>query len=309
MKRVWLLALIVSLCLSATCFGQSLILGGLPVPSSLTDDVKVSPYAQLGFQWVGANLSLPVQNEALTPFLNIGEFAISLRDANFWSGTAGFTITAKEMFSLFAAAGGILNRSFLTDATVPVSLGEESSSADLVLTNTQVESWFIQTGVGLGPVLLGLYWDHFAFALEDPRDQDGPIANQTLRADILTKTFAPFVGLAVPAGGAMLTVQYSPLAYCNTSLALRTSQDRLSELRYDWNKPGDLVMAMLQYNTPLTSSTSFGLWGVYSWLSMRHDADLEFESTPVPLISRSREVTATMTQYIIGGGVSLVVEF
>lgn len=309
MKKVWLVALVCFFCLPVSGFGQTLPLGGFSALSSLTENVKVNPYAQVGFQWVGSNLNLPVRNEALAPFLNIGNLDVSLKDGNFWSGTAGITVTANETFSVFGAAGGILNRSFITSGIVPVSLGPLSTSANLDFTNTKVESWFIQTGIGLGPVLLGLYWDHFGFALSAPRNQNGPIANQTLRGDILTKTFAPFIGFALPSGGAMLMVTYSPFAYSNTSLALMSSQNNLSELRYTWKKPGDLFNVMLQYNTPALSSASVGLWCNYSWMSMRQDAELEFENTPLPVISRTREVTATMTKYVIGGGVTLGINF
>jgi hypothetical protein len=310
MKRIWVSAMIVLLCLPANLFGQGLLPGGFPSLSSLTDNVKVNPYAQVGFQWVGSNLNLPVRNEAFPGLLlDIGDLDISLKDANFWTGIAGVNVVANGKYSLFAAAGGFLNRPFITSGTVPVSLGPLSTSATLEFTNTKVESWFIQTGIGLGPVLFGLYWNHFTFALGDPRNQSGPIPNQTLRGDILTKTFAPFIGIALPSGGAMLTVTYSPWAYSNTALALTNSQDNLSELRYTWNKPGDLLNAIFQYNTPVSSSTSFGLWGNCSWMRIRGEAELEFQNTPVPLVSRTRDVTATVTQYVVGGGITLGINF
>ncbi len=311
MKRVWLIGLVLFLCIPASGFGQSLTFDGIPTLSSLAENVTVNPYAQVGFQWLGSNLNLPVQNESLAPFLNIGDLDIALKDANFWSGTVGLTVVSQEKYSFFAAAGGFPSRGFLTSGVIPVSLGLGSTSANLEFTNTGTESWFIQTGIGLGPVLLGLYWDQFSFSLEDPRNQNGPIANQTLRADILTKTFAPFVGLSLPAGNAMLTVTYSPWATSNTALSLRSSQTGMSELRYTWKKPGDLVIALLQYNTPLSSSTTFGVWCNYSWMRMRQEAELEFEYVSPPLVhvSRSRDVTATMTKYAVGGGVSLGVLF
>jgi hypothetical protein len=275
MKRVWVGLFILLFCFCGSAFGKSLSFEGLPSLPALTKNIKVNPYAQVGFQWVGSNLDLPVQNEILTPFLNIGDMSMSLKDANFWTGIAGINVVADEKYSIFAAAGGLLNRPFITAGTVPVSLGPLTATANLEFTNTKVESWFIQTGIGLGPVLLGLYWDHFAFALGDPRNENGPIANQTLRGDILTKTFCPFVGFALPAGGAMLTVTYSPLAYSNTSLALINSQNNLSELRYTWKKPGQLLNAMFQYNTPLSSLVSYGLWCNYSWMRMRNEAEPE----------------------------------
>lgn len=310
MRQIWGVFVSLMLCIPTHVFGQSLPFERFPALSSLAENVKVNPYVQVGFQWIGSNLNLPVQNEALPVLpVNIGDLDITLKDANFWAGTAGITVVASEKYSIFAAAGGLLNRSFITSGTVPASVDGTGASATLEFTNTEVESWFVQTGIGLGPVLLGVYWDHFAFALGDPRGPNGPIANQTLRGDILTKTFCPFIGLGLPADGAMLTVIYSPLAYSNTALSLINSQNNLSELRYTWNKPGVLLNAMLQYSTPVSSSTSFGVWCNYGCMRMRQDAQLEFQNTPNPLISRTREVTATMTKYVIGGGAMLGVNF
>ncbi len=310
MNRIWIFIVSVTLCIPVMVSGQSLPFGGVPALSSLTENIKVNPYAQVGFQWVSSNLNLPVQNEPLSILpLNIGDLDISLKDANFWTGIVGVNIVANGKYSLFAAAGGFPKRLFNTYGTVPVSVGPQSASTNLEFTNTGVESWFIQTGVGLGPVLLGLYWDHFSFGLEDPRNQNGPIANQTIRGDMLTKTFSPFVGIALPVGRAMLTATYGPWAYSDTALSLINSQNNLSELRYTWKKPGDLLNFMTQYNTPVSSATSFGLWGNYSWMRMSQEAELEFRNTPRPDVSRTRNVTATMTKYIIGGGVTLGVNF
>lgn len=311
MNRVWLVVLAFFLIFPANLFAQGLAPGGsfdLPV---LAKNIKVNTYAQAGFQCIGSNLNLPVQFERFVApdfGLEIGDLDISLRDANFWSGITGFSILFQEKYSLFASASGLIGRQFITSGTVPVSLGPVGVPVYLEFTNTNVESWSIQTGIGLGPVLLGFYWDHFAFELVDPRNASGPLPNQTLRGDILTRTFAPFIGFALPAYGASLTVTYSPWAYSNTALSLGSSLNRLTELRYTWNKPGDLINAMLQYNTPLNSKISFGLWANYSWMRMRQDADLEFTSSAPP-ISRSKQLTATMTKCVAGGGITLGVNF
>ncbi len=310
MKRIWITAILVFLCLPTGLFAQGLMPGGCGSLCSLAENVKVNPYAQVGFQWVGSNLNLPTRNgPPPVQSLNIGTLDISLKDANFWTGIAGVSVVADEKYSFFAAAGGFLNRPFVTSGIVPVSVDNVATSATLEFTNTKVESWFIQTGIGLGPVLFGLYWDHFAFALSDPRLQSGPIDNQTMRGDILTRTFAPFIGLALPAGGATLTVTYSPLAYSNTALALMNSRNNLSELRYTWKKPGDLLNATLQYNTPLSSSTTFGLWSNCSWMRMRQNAELEYQSTLLSNTPITRTVLATMTKYVVGGGVTLGINF
>ncbi|MEJ2718919.1 MAG: hypothetical protein P8182_17615 [Deltaproteobacteria bacterium] len=311
MKRICVAAILVLFCLPTPLLAQGLLPGGFPSLSSLTENVKVNPYAQVGFQWVGSNLNLPVQNEPLPNLgLHIGDLDISLKDANFWTGIAGINVAVTETYSFFAAAGGLLNRSFITAGTVPVSIGTVSTSPTLEFTNTGMESWFIQTGIGVKRLLLGLYWNHFSFALGEPRNVSGPNQpNQTLRGDILTTTFCPFIGLAFPAGGASLTITYSPLAYSTTALSLTSSQNNLAQLRYTWKQPGQLLNAMFQYAMSFSSSISVGVWANGSWMRMRNDAELEFESTPTPLLSRTRDVTATVTQFIVGGGVTLGMSF
>jgi hypothetical protein len=258
---------------------------------------------------LGANLNLPVQNEVFqTTPLQIEELDVWVQDANFWVGIIGVNVVADKGFSFFAAAGGFLKRPFVTVGTFPVSVEDISAIPYLEFTSSGLESWFIQTGIGVGPVLVGLYWNHFSYVLGEPRTRRGPINNQTLRGDFFTKLFAPFVGFAIPASGATFTLLYSPFAQTSSDVALRSSRNSLGQVRYTWNKPGDLLMALLQYNTPLTSSVSTGLWANASWFSLRGNAELSFVNTS-PAISRSKEVTVTMTQYVVGGGVTLGVAF
>ena len=246
MKQIGGLLLCLLLCLPSTLLGQSFVPDGHPVLIWFSENLKVNPYAQVGFRWVGSNLNLPIENEIFPAVpIEIAEMDVSLKDANFWTGTVGFNILAYEKYSLFAAAGGFLRRPFITAGTVPVNIGSFAATPSLEFTNSNLESWFVQTGVGLGPVLLGLYWSHFGFEFGEPRVGSVPLANQTLRGDILTKTFAPFVGIAIPASGAMLTLQYSPIAYSNTNLDLRSSQAGSTDLRYSWKKPGNLIIAVL----------------------------------------------------------------
>src|SRR5271157_5042556 len=160
MKRMWLVVVVFILIFPGNLFAQGLVPGGsfdLPV---LAKNIKVNTYAQAGFQWIGSNLNLPVQFERFVApdfGLEIGDLDISLRNANFWTGMTGFSILFQEKYSLFASAGGIIGRQFITAGTVPVSVGALGTPVYLEFTNTNVESWFVQTGIGLGPVLLGLY--------------------------------------------------------------------------------------------------------------------------------------------------------
>jgi hypothetical protein len=284
------------------------------VPSflSVPKDIKVNTYAQVGFQWIGSNMTLPNLTESIPlppPFsLELGDSDWKFKDANFWTGTVGFTVVAGDLISLFGSMGGLLDRPFVSSGLFPVTFTGVSATNVVEFTCTNVESWNIQGGFGIGPIIAGLYWDHFAFSMVDPRNQAGPLPNQTIRQDVLTKTFCPFIGISIPAGGATGTVIYSPLAFSKATLALRNSQNRLSEIEYYFNKPGQFLSVIFQYNTPMTSSISFGLWANFMLVKLRADANATLTSSALaaPI---SREVTVTMGKYAYGGGFSLGYNF
>jgi hypothetical protein len=285
---------------------------GVPTWSSLSENLKVNTFIQVGFQWIGSNMTLPPLLESIPlppPFsLTLGDADWQLKDANFWSGTVGFTVVASDMYSLFGSMGGLLDRPFVASGLFPVTFTGISAENKLQFSSTNVESWFIQGGFGVGPLIAGLYWDHFGFSMSDPRNQAGPLPNQTIRGDVITKSFCPFVGVSIPSGGATATVIYSPLAYSKATMAMRNSNSGFSETEYSWNKPGQFVSAMFQYNTPLTSSLSFGLWANYLWMKIKGDGDVTFSSSarPAPI---GRAVTLYMGKYALGGGLSLGYNF
>jgi hypothetical protein len=168
--------------------------------------------------------------------------------------------------------------------------------------------WYAQGGVGLGPVLLGLYGDHFAITVGDPRRGSVPLDNQTLRGDVMSTTLAPYIGFAIPAAGALFTVMYSPLATSNTTLVLRTSDQDLAQVQYKWNKPGNFVSSSFQYNMAPVCAVALGVWANYTWMDVRGNAQLDFQDSTLA-ISRQKEVTAIMTKYVLQGGCTLGITF
>ena len=87
---------------------------------------------------MGSNISLPTASQLVsrTNDLQIDTLDISVQDANFWTGIIGVNAVLKEKYSFFAAAGGNLNREFITAGTIPVSLNGVSTSANLDFTNS-----------------------------------------------------------------------------------------------------------------------------------------------------------------------------
>jgi hypothetical protein len=309
MKKLLVPIVVSILFLASAACAQDLRQVGLPGLASLLKDLAVNPYVQVGFQRVGSNMNLPVGAEAPTPgLLQIEEMDISLKDANFWTGTAGVSIKKGELLSLFGSVGGSLKRTFIVSGEIPVSLGATGGQPTVDFDASQLGMWYAQGGVSLGPILLGLYGDHFGIEVGEPRIGSVPSANQTLRGDVITTTLAPYIGFAIPASNGLLTVIYSPLASSATTLVLRTSQSDLAQAQYKWNKPGNFLSCSFQYNATPIDDFSFGLWSNYTYMDVHGNAQLDFQNSTTG-VSRQKEVTATMTKYILQGGVMLGMTF
>ncbi len=173
-----------------------------------------------------------------------------------------------------------------------------------------MESWFIQTGIGLGPALFGLYWDHFAFTLGEAQNLSH---SQAAQPDIKRRhthpDFRSFLRGSPAIGRSHANGHLQPVGlfqYRSFHNQLSRPSVPASLHMAEAGRPGKRHAA-IQY--PISSSTSFGLWCNYSWMRLSQDADLDFENIPIPLLSRSRTVTPTMTKYIVGGGVTLGVNF
>lgn len=309
MKKPLTMILALTLIGALIPFSQSSAESSVPGLSCPVEEVAVNPYVQAGFQHVGSNMNLPVGSEGpVAGLLQIGQIDLSLKDANLWTGTVGVTVKKGELFSLFASIGGSLNHPFVVSGQVPISLGPVGPEPTVDFTTSNLNMWYAQGGVSLGPILLGVYGSHFGVEVADPRVGSVPLSNQTLRGDIISTTMAPYIGFAVPASTALLTVIYSPLAMSKTTLALRTSDSNLAQAQYKWNKPGNFLSCNFQYNMPPIRGSSLGVWLNYAYQDIRGNAQLDFQDSTAG-VTRQRDVTATMTQYVIQGGLTWGITF
>jgi hypothetical protein len=304
MKRFVLCAFVLVILWACVAGAQSL--SGLSMPrfETLLENIKVIPTAQVGFQHVGSNMNLPIDFQGpISGLLQIETLDITLSDANFWTGSAGLMIKSGELLSLFGTVGGSLNRPFVASGQIPLNVGAFGFQPTIDFTASQMSAWYAQGGVALGPILFGLYGDHFGIVVADPRlrASNAPLANQTLRGDIISTTLAPFIGVGMPFSNGLLTAIYSPFAQSNTTLALRTSNQDVAQAQYKWNKPGQLFSCNLQYNLPPVQAVSFGMWLNYAWMDIRGDAKLDFQDATLA-VARQKDVTATMTKFVIQGG-------
>jgi len=326
MRRLILLALILSACFPLQAQGN---LGGeaegttfpslFGLPTINLGKIVVNPYVQAGYQSVGCNMSFPIQFERVVAQdnrLQIGTMELWLRDANFWTGTVGVNAVVNPTISLFGSAGGFVPRSIIGPSVLPVSLGGATSAPQIDFTGTNVEFWVLQAGasvtIGGGwSVLGGWLWDHFGMDAIDPRIGDRPFPDQTLRADFLTKTSVPFIGLQLSSTQLKYraSVLYSPLAQCRVILANRSSSGALTELLYTFNKPGQFLLVNGEYDVEFSKTTYFSLWAIGLWMNFTGAGNLEYKSTFPVIDVQKRESDAFVGKYSVAGGIGLGLVF
>jgi hypothetical protein len=101
---------------------------------------------------------------------------------------------------------------------------------------------------------------------------------------------------------------YSPLATSNTTLVLRTSPADLAQVQYKWNMPGNLLSFTFQFNLVPIDAVSCGILANYTWMEIRGNAQLDFENATAA-VSRQKDVMASLTKFVLQGGLTLGVTF
>lgn len=331
MKKMLLLVLVLGVFFPTAILGQnlptSMIPPGLPsLPSTGGDSdsgsllstiplvkglklgkVMLNPNVQIGYQQIGANMSIPIEAGAGTPVgeLQIGTVDVALKDFNFWSGTLGLNVVAGPL-TLFGSAGGFQPHAFRLSGQVPISLGPLGATPEFSMDASNFQFWTIQAGasytIGGGySILGGIMWSHMEVEFDNPQSASGS-PNPTLRGDVLMKTGVPFVGIQVMQEGYYRgAILYSPIAWTSGALAFRSSQVPLADLSYSLNQPGKFLAFSAEYFFRLPPPVMLSVWFNSSFVSIKGNSDVEF-TTAGPSVFRTKDVTVTNTQYLVGGG-------
>ena len=270
--------------------------------------ILLNPSVQIGYQQIGANMSIPIEAEAGTPAgqLQIGTVDVALKDFNFWSGTVGLNVVAGPL-TLFGTAGGFQPHAFRLSGQVPISLGIIGATPEFSMDASNFQFWTIQAGAsyticGGYSILGGIMWSHMAVEFDNLQTAAGPSPNPTFRGDVLMKTGVPFIGIQVMQEGYYRgSILYSPIAWTSGALAFRSSQVPLADLSYSLNQPGKFLAFSAEYYFRLPPPVSLSVWFNSSLVSIKGNSDVEF-TTAGPSVFRTKDVTVTNTQYLVGGG-------
>ena len=338
MKKTILFAFILAVFLPAILLGQSLTPCLIPVGSTATQStgedseggsfvsglplvqklkagkIVLNPYAQVGYQHIAAHMTIPVTADVGVPAgqLEIGTVDVSLQNFDFWQGTLGLNVIAGPL-TLFGSWGGFSPRLFQFTGTIPISVGPAAGEPSVEMSCTSFQFWAAQVGAAYTfckgySILGGFLWNQTEFQLADPRIGSVPLPNQTLAGDVFMQVWVPFLGIQVMEEGKYRgALLYSPLAWSSGSLQLGTTAPQLSNLSYTLNQPGNFVAFSAEYYLVFKPPVMFSAWVNGSMASIRGNSDLEFNTAGA--FARSRGVTITNTQYLIGGGVTLGLAF
>jgi len=339
MKKILLLALVFGVMFPTVLLGQTISPGliptGLPSLPSMGEDsatghflsnlplvqglkagkILLNPCVQIGYQHIGANMSIPIQSDTGTPAgqLQIGTIDVSLKDFNFWSGTVGLNVVAAP-FTLFGSVGGFSPHVYTLSGQIPISLGAAGGNSVFQQTASNFEFWTVQGGAayefkGGYSILAGFMWSHMEVEFGPPSNDSGASPNPTVRADMLIKIGVPFVGIqAMQPGYYRAALLYSPVAWSQGALDFRSSQGTLVDLRYSLNQPGQFLAVIAEYFFPMKPPATLSAWFNGSLINIRGSSDLEF-TTAGPAVFRTKDVLLTNTQTSIGGGITLGIVF
>lgn len=296
-------------------------LSGLPLIQGLkTEKIQLNPFVQIGYLRNAVNMNVPI-NASLDPFpllplphFQIGTTDIKLVDFNFWMGTVGLNAVISPTLTIFVSAGGFLPREFTEEGRTPISFGPLGGAPETTWTGSKLEFWTIQWGISYGfgggsSFLAGMLWSHTSNVFGDPRNQSGPLPNQTLNQDFLLTNWAPFLGIQVMQEGL-----YRGALICSPFLTSwgaqhnRTTLPVPTDLSWNLNQPGYLLSFTGEYFFPSpVPKTTVSTWFTASMLSIKGSSELQFES---PIFSQKRTVdTLILSQYTLGGGLSFGVIF
>jgi len=269
--------------------------------------IILNPSLQVGYQHIGSNMTIPTSAAPHGPNeLFVGSMDVILENFNFWFGTAGLNIVSGPL-TLFGSVGGYVPGPFQMTGVIPVSNAVGEVEPAVTFTGSHLNYWTAQCGVGYTvygdiSVLAGFAWSHTGAQFTDPRVGSVPLANQTLRGDVLLDIGVPFFGVQVLQEGyyrAALT--YSPWAASSGALSLQTTAPPV-DLRYTLNQPGTFLGVNAEYYVFTKSPVVFSGWLIGTYVRLRGSSDLEF-TTPGP--STTRDVDITNMQYTLAGGVTL----
>lgn len=269
--------------------------GNIPFPGNVnTNSLRVTPFAQIGYKFIGLNYNLPVNGFNGIP----NALDLALRDAGVWMGAIGFDagLGSRFLMSLRADANANKDIRVLTEQNFDYDHGIQ---LPWNWSGSQLQWWDIDGMLGYKlvrdwAILLGLRYDKLTVKLSNPVDGQGnsinyyfsyESENDTRRywGDLNVQTWIPYIGLQFDATNYKAQLLYSPLASPQVrvpSRMVRVSNfwghetldhsRNLAGTNWNFTRTGSFLEAYLEYkDVSLSKNIQFGLWTRCTWMRSR----------------------------------------
>ena len=313
----------VSLC-SAQQLGTIPYVGNVNVNS-----LKVVPFVQLGYKFIGLNYNLPLNGcDAWAGRPNSVD--LSLKDAAEWMGSIGFdsSLASKFLFSLRADGNATKNIRVFTGQDFQFFQSPDSP-LPYDWSGSQLQWWDIDGIVGYSfirdwAILLGLRYDKLTVGLSDPVDANGspinminaafPGTSTSILGDVTVQAWVPYIGLQCNGANYKGQLLYSPFASSQIlapqslyNFAPAVFQE-FSGIKWNFTNTGSFFEAYLEYrDVSLHQAIQFGLWARGSWMSSRGSGNWSLkygEMIGGTTDAGSQNATGSLSTYGISFGIS-----
>lgn len=317
-------ALFLVLCVPAICTAQGLF----PFQNTgvfNVGNVQLVPSLKFGYQRMAMNMNVPVTFNVLVGnelYYSSG-LDLKLQDAGVWTG--GVRVDARRgKVSLFLTADGSATKS------ARVFTPSEPFWAGFWAVDwrgSRLQWWSVGGGgaVNFGnqmAILGGFRAEHLSLGLADPVDPTGTIRRfeavfgDRYSADLLTKLWVPYLGLAAEGPNFKSTLVFSPYTWANVKIPFRylfifaPGHYGYENAEYTFKRGGIFLEGTFDYRFRASANASCTLWFKGDWCRIRGRGteDYRIDNTigGINVFSSTNTASAdgSFGWYVLAGGLS-----
>jgi hypothetical protein len=317
-------ALFLVLCAPAICTGQEF----LPFQNIGVFDVgnvQLVPSLKFGYQRMAMNMNVPVAfNSSVGNVLYYSSsLDFKLQDAGVWIG--GARVDARRgKVSLFLTADGSATKS------ARVSTTSEPFWAGLWAVDwrgSRLQWWSAEGGgaVNFGnqmAILAGFKAQHLSLGLADPVDPTGTLRRfqavygDRYSADLLTKLWVPYLGLAADGTNFKSTLVLSPYTWASVKIPFRylfinaPGEYGYENAEYTFKRGGIFLEGTFDYRVRASANASCTLWFKGDWCRIRgrgnedYRIDNTIDGITVFSFTNADSADGSFGWYLLAGGLS-----
>jgi hypothetical protein len=267
--------------------------------------VRITPSAQVGYQRISLNFTLPTVVPRIFP--NMGTLDLQFRDSNTWVGSLAIVADCPSGFSLAVKGQANAKRNITVAEPTEIQLG---GASEVLWNGNGMEWWTLESTVGYKfrdswSFLVGLRREHLTVGITNPRDTAGnpldlffffsdPFGTETeiltQVSDFRLKLWIPYMGLKMDRPGFRASILYSPYATADVRIPapINIGQFVTSvfgppfsgadlegfDIRYKVAKPATFIEGNFEYDLAVGSDFSLGLWCSLSWINLKGSGSL-----------------------------------